>query len=53
MTAINWKNSVNGDWNVAANWSTGTVPTLADAVTISAFGPYIVTISSADARRIR
>ena len=48
MTAINWKNSVNGDWNVAANWSTGTVPTLADAVTISASGPYIVTISSAD-----
>ncbi len=48
MTAINWKNSINGDWNVAANWSTGTVPTLADAVTISASGPYIVTISSAD-----
>jgi FG-GAP-like repeat len=48
MAAINWKSPVNGDWNVAANWSTNTVPTLADAATISAFGPYIVTISSAD-----
>jgi len=48
MAAISWKNPVNGDWNVAANWSTGTVPTLADAVTISAAGPYIVTISSTD-----
>lgn len=48
MAAINWKNPANGDWNVAANWSTGAVPTLADAVTISVAGPYIVTISSAD-----
>ena len=48
MTAINWKNPVNGDWNAAANWSTGTVPTLADAATISAVGPYTVTVSSAD-----
>jgi hypothetical protein len=21
MTAISWKNAVNGNWNVAANWS--------------------------------
>jgi fibronectin-binding autotransporter adhesin len=48
MTAINWKTPSNGDWNVAGNWSTNTVPTLADAVTISASGPYIVTVSSAD-----
>ena len=48
MAAISWKNPVNGDWNVAGNWSTNTVPTLADAVTISVAGPYIVTISSAD-----
>ena len=48
MTAISWRNATNGDWSVAANWSTNTVPTSADAVTISMPGPYIVTISSAD-----
>ena len=48
MAAISWKNATNGDWNVAANWSTNTVPTSADAATISMEGPYIVTISSAD-----
>jgi hypothetical protein len=48
MTAINWNNPTNGDWSVAANWSTNTVPGFADAVTISASGPYIVTISSTD-----
>ncbi len=48
MTAINWKNAANGDWNNASNWSTSTVPGLSDAVTISAAGPYIVTIDSAD-----
>src|SRR6185437_11627730 len=48
MTAISWKNPVNGDWSNASDWSTNTVPTSADTVTISASGPYIVTISSAD-----
>ena len=48
MAAINWKNPVNGDWNVATNWSTNTVPTSGDAVTISAPGSYTVTITSAD-----
>jgi hypothetical protein len=48
MAAINWKTPSNGDWNVAGNWSTNTVPTSADAVAISASAPYIVTISSAD-----
>jgi hypothetical protein len=48
MTAISWKNAVSGDWNNASDWSTNTLPGLSDAVTISAFGPYIVTISSAD-----
>ena len=46
MTAITWKNPVNGNWNVAANWSTGAVPTSADDVTIAAPGSYTVTISS-------
>jgi autotransporter-associated beta strand protein len=48
MTATSWKTAVSGDWNVATNWSTNTVPTSLDTVTISASGPYIVTISSAD-----
>jgi autotransporter-associated beta strand protein len=48
MTAISWKTPVNGNWSVAANWSTGAVPTLADDVSISAVGPYIVVISSVD-----
>jgi autotransporter-associated beta strand protein len=48
MTAISWKNAVSGDWNNVANWSTNTVPTSTDAVTISIGGSYIVTISSAD-----
>ena len=47
MTAISWKNAVNGDWNNPSNWSTNTVPGGNDDATISALGPYIVTISSA------
>jgi autotransporter-associated beta strand protein len=46
MAAINWANPVNGDWNLAADWSTDTVPTSADNVTISASGPYVVTVGS-------
>ena len=46
MAAINWKNPVNGDWDVAANWSTGAIPTSADNVTISAPGRYVVTVGA-------
>jgi FG-GAP-like repeat len=46
MTAVSWKNPVNGDWDVATNWSTDTLPTAADDVTISAPGPYIVTVGA-------
>jgi hypothetical protein len=46
MAAINWKNPVNGDWDVAADWSTGAIPTSADDVTISAPGPYVVTVGA-------
>lgn len=44
MAVINWKNPVSGDWEVAADWSTGTLPASGDDVTISAPGPYIVTV---------
>jgi autotransporter-associated beta strand protein len=46
MAAISWKNPSNGDWDVAADWSTGVVPGGGDDVTISAAGPYVVTVGS-------
>jgi hypothetical protein len=46
MTAISWKNPVDGNWDVAANWSTGAVPTSTDDVTIAAPGSYTVTVST-------
>ncbi len=30
-----WVGGTNNDWNTAANWSTGTVPTAADDVVIN------------------
>jgi hypothetical protein len=51
MTAINWKNGVNGDWSLNTNWNPATVPGGGDAVTIAAASalPYTVTISVAEA----
>ena len=46
MTAINWENGVNGDWNVAADWSTGTIPTSSDDVTFFTAEPYLVTVGA-------
>ena len=45
MAAIFWKSAVSDNWNVAADWSAGAVPTLADDVTIAAPGSYTVTTS--------
>src|SRR3984957_19657288 len=45
MATVNWLNSAGGDFGVAANWSTDSVPFLNDDVTVSAFGQYLVTIS--------
>lgn len=33
-----WVGGTNNDWNTAANWNTGTVPTAADDVVINAVG---------------
>ena len=41
-------NSAGGDFGVAANWSTDSVPFLNDDLTVSAFGQYLVTISDHD-----
>jgi hypothetical protein len=46
VTAINWENGVNGDWNVAADWSTGTIPTSSDDVTFFTAEPYLVTVGA-------
>ncbi len=46
MAAISWKSPVSGNWTVAADWSTGAVPTSTDDVTIAAPGSYTVTVSS-------
>jgi autotransporter-associated beta strand protein len=50
MTAISWKTASSGNWNVAANWSTNTLPTLSDDVTFAIAGSnaYLVSITSAD-----
>lgn len=43
---VTWINPENGNWNTAANWSTGTVPTAVDDVYINVDGTYTVTINS-------
>ena len=48
MATISWVNSAGGDFGVAANWSTDSVPFLNDDVTVSAFGQYLVTVSDND-----
>jgi hypothetical protein len=41
---VSWSSPASGSWVFATNWSTGTVPTSADAVSIAApGGPYTVT----------
>jgi len=45
---ISWTNPNGGDWDVAANWSTGVVPTSSDAVTIDTSGAATITIQSGD-----
>jgi hypothetical protein len=39
-----WINRSGGTWNTAANWSKGTVPSVADIVTIRQSGAYTVTM---------
>jgi hypothetical protein len=46
MSAVNWKNPVNGNWTVAADWSTGTVPGATDDATLGLTNGYTVSITS-------
>src|SRR4051794_38694794 len=48
--AVNWIASGSGNWDAAANWSTGQVPGSADDVTISTYGT--VTIKSGDGESV-
>ncbi len=41
MADITYIGSAGGDWDVAANWSGGVVPTRNDAVTINGAGPAV------------
>lgn len=41
-----WRTGVNGDWNIAANWTPSGVPTATDAVCLNPLkSAYIVTVS--------
>jgi hypothetical protein len=40
-----WTNPAGGNWNVAANWSLGRIPTPDDIVVITNAGTYTVTLS--------
>ena len=46
MAAINWKTGISGNWSLANNWSSNTVPTGLDNVTIDASGIYTVNVDS-------
>ncbi len=48
MARVSWKNPVTGSWNSGSKWSTGTVPTAADDVTIAAAGTYTVMVLASD-----
>ena len=48
MAIIDWNGRFSGDWSVATNWSSGTVPGPGDAAVINFLGPYTVTVSGAD-----
>ena len=43
---ISWNKAGGGNWNVATNWSTGTVPGPADNVSITYPGTYTVTLNA-------
>jgi hypothetical protein len=43
---VRWQNPVNGNWNTASAWNSGSVPTAGDDVFIDVDGTYTVTINS-------
>jgi hypothetical protein len=47
-TTVNWINPNSGNWDTAANWSTGSVPGAGDDVVINTTGAVTVTIQAGD-----
>ena len=47
MATLSWKNAANGNWNLAANWTPGTIPSSADIAQITIAGTYTVLLNSA------
>ena len=47
MATLSWKNAANGNWNLAANWTPGTIPSSADIAQITIAGTYTVLLTSA------
>jgi hypothetical protein len=52
MTAIHWKKGISGSFDTAADWSTGTVPGIADDVFIDAPGKYTVTLPASSPQNV-
>ena len=48
---ITWQGAQSVDWNTAANWSTGAVPTTYDVATIAAATPFAPRVAAAAAVR--
>ncbi|AFZ60550.1 SBBP repeat-containing protein [Anabaena cylindrica FACHB-243] len=42
MATLSWKNAANGNWNLASNWTPGTIPSSADIAQITIGGTYTV-----------
>jgi hypothetical protein len=48
MATIHWLHGVNGDFAIAANWTSATVPGVSDTAAIDAAGTYTVTTSASE-----
>ena len=48
LAGVTWVGGATGNWNVAANWSTGKLPTSQDSVTIDPAGASTVKIIAGD-----
>ena len=47
-TTVNWTNADGGNWDVGANWSSGSVPDSGDDVVINTPSPATITIQAGD-----
>ncbi len=51
-TIVTWINPNGGNWDVGANWSSGTVPASSDDVLIDTASPATITIQSGDSESV-